>query len=116
MEIVWALAARCPRSVFDANFQFRSPNERARIPALQCQKVKIYRRFLFVEVARNFCVAPPLYSLSRPSDETLPPKSLLECDRPIRSKPLLTPRRAPAAVESLEEKGKKAWLTCCYCQ
>src|SRR5262245_37240382 len=42
MEVLWALAARCPQVVIEANFRPKSSYERAHIAALKGSLVEVY--------------------------------------------------------------------------
>ncbi|MGB7353053.1 MAG: AAA family ATPase [Acidobacteriaceae bacterium] len=54
MDLLWVLAMRCPAVVLEANFRTRSPEERARLAALDAQVVEVYCRVPLEEAARRF--------------------------------------------------------------
>jgi 8-oxo-dGTP pyrophosphatase MutT (NUDIX family)/predicted kinase len=54
MEVLWALAARCPQAVLEANFRPRSPYERGRIAALAARLVEVRCRCPAEEAARRY--------------------------------------------------------------
>ncbi len=54
METLWALAARCPQVVLEANFRPRSEYERKRLIGLIGQVVEVYCACPMPEVMRRF--------------------------------------------------------------
>ena len=54
MGVLWALAARCPRVVLEANFRPRSEYERQRLAGLHAEIVEVYCRCSVEEAARRF--------------------------------------------------------------
>lgn len=54
METLWALAARCPEVVLEANFRPRSDYERARLTGLKGQVVEVHCQCPTSEAIRRF--------------------------------------------------------------
>lgn len=54
METLWALAARCPRVVLEANFRPKSDYERARLTGLKGQVVEVHCLCPTSEAIRRF--------------------------------------------------------------
>lgn len=54
MEVLWALAERCPRVVLEANFRTTSEYERRRVLALCGQMVEVHCRVPLEEASRRF--------------------------------------------------------------
>lgn len=54
MDLLWVLARRCPAVVLEANFRTRSPQERAKLAALDGQVVEVHCRVPLAEASRRF--------------------------------------------------------------
>ncbi len=54
MDLLWVLAMRCPAVVLEANFRTRSPQERAKLAALDGQVVEVHCRVPLAEASRRF--------------------------------------------------------------
>lgn len=42
IQLLWALAPKCPRVILEANFRTREPSERARFSALDARKLEVH--------------------------------------------------------------------------
>ncbi|MCB1025730.1 MAG: AAA family ATPase [Acidobacteria bacterium] len=54
MEVMWKLAASCPRIVLEANFRPRSDYERSKIEALDGKIIEVYCKCSVEEASRRF--------------------------------------------------------------
>lgn len=59
MELIWALAARCPEAILEANFHPRHPATRPRLEALAANVVEVYCRCPPEEAARRYADRAP---------------------------------------------------------
>ena len=109
MELLWALAARCPQVVLEANFRPHSDYERSRIATLQGQIIEVYCHCPREEIKRRFAARAqtgarhPTHVLTK-----LPSELLDEFDSPIGIGTLLavdtsTPVDVPRLVERIRD-------------
>lgn len=54
MDLLWALATRCPRVVLEANFRTTSDYERTKVSALDAEIMEVYCRLPLEEASRRF--------------------------------------------------------------
>ncbi len=89
MELLWALAARSPYVVLEANFRPHSPRERARIAGLARPLVEVHCACPAAECARRYAAraahAHPTHVL-----KTLSLEDLAEYDGPVGPGPVVT--------------------------
>jgi predicted kinase len=84
MELLWVLAAACPRVVLEANFRPRSELERGRIHSLNARLVEIYCQCPPEEAARRYQeraaigTRHPAHARSH-----MDPEEMAEFDRPF---------------------------------
>ena len=111
MELLWALAARCPHVVLEANFRPKSDCERARIAGLEGQVVEVYCRCPPEEAARRYAARAgtpdrhPAHVIS-----TLTADNLEEFDRPVGiGKVIEVDTSKPVDIKALLRKLQEAW-------
>ena len=109
MEILWALAERCPQVVLEANFRPHSDYERSRISALEGQIVEVYCHCPREEIKRRFATRAQT-EMRHPTHvlTTLPSELLDEYDGPIGIGTLIavdtsTPVDVPSLLERIED-------------
>jgi predicted kinase len=90
MELLWTVAAGCPRVILEANFRPRSEYERSRIAALPGRKLELYCHCSPQEAQRRFA-ARAAQNKRHPahSVHTMSAAMVAEYDRPIGLCPVI---------------------------
>jgi predicted kinase len=88
MQLIWALAERCPQVVLEANFLPRHPDTRPRLDALAASVVEVYCQCPPAEAARRYAERAahvhPVHVVHE-----LSPEVLAQYDRPVGYGPVL---------------------------
>lgn len=84
MDLLWVLANQCPAVVLEANFRTRSPEERAKLAALDGQIVEVHCRVPLDEASRRFAerASRERHHPAHPLAE-MPPERMAEYDGPF---------------------------------
>lgn len=111
MDLLWLLAMRCPAVVLEANFRTRSPQERAKLAALDAQVVEVHCHVPLEEASRRFAErarqerhhpAHPLAEMSR--------ERLGEYAEPFAMSPVIeVDTTGPVDLEALVARVNAAW-------
>jgi predicted kinase len=88
MELIWALAERCPQVVLEANFLPRHPATRPRLDALGASVVEVYCQCPPAEAARRYAARAASVHPVHVVHE-LPPEVLAQYDRPVGYGPVI---------------------------
>jgi predicted kinase len=109
MEVLWAVAARAPGAVLEANFRPHSELERGRLLALDAHLVEVYCRCTGAEAARRFARrAAARHSAHVLS--TLSPELLAEFDGPVGLGPVIeVDTELPVDIGSIARAVMKAF-------
>ncbi|MFJ1869462.1 AAA family ATPase [Streptomyces sp. NPDC088097] len=89
MELIWALAARCPAAVIEANFLPRHPETRPRLAALAADVVEVHCHCPLPEAARRFTARAADSGHHPVHIRSLPEHVLAEYDRPLEVGPVI---------------------------
>ncbi|MYR02204.1 AAA family ATPase [Streptomyces sp. SID6137] len=82
MRLIWALAARCPEAVLEANFLPRHPDTRPHLESLAATVVEVHCRCPPAEAARRYAERAPGAHAVHVVHE-LRPEALAQYDRPL---------------------------------
>lgn len=111
MELLWALAPRCPQVVLEANFRTKSSYERAKLAGLESRIVEVYCRLPLEEASRRFAERA-----SRPGHHpahalrAMSPERLSEYEEPFGLGPVIEVNTLrPVDLEALLLRIRAAW-------
>ncbi|MET8191556.1 MULTISPECIES: AAA family ATPase [unclassified Streptomyces] len=89
VQLIWALAARCPEAVLEANFLPRHPDTRPHLDSLAATVVEVYCWCPPVEAARRYAERAAGAHAVHVVHE-LRPEVLAQYDRPLGYGPVIT--------------------------
>jgi predicted kinase len=110
MDVLFALAAHCPRVVLDANFKPDDPRQRERVAALSGSIVEVYCRCDPQTAMRRYAqraeARHPAHALKR-----LAPELVARHGRPMNSSPVIeVDTNAPVDLPDLLRRVREAFL------
>ncbi|MGC2299020.1 MAG: AAA family ATPase [Acidobacteriaceae bacterium] len=110
IELLWALAPRCPALVLEANFRTKSDYERARVTALMektgAQIVEVYCRLPREEASRRFAQRA-LHERHHPAHAlaAISPERMMEYEEPFALCPVIeVDTTRPVNLETLAQE------------
>lgn len=111
MDLLWVLATRCTAVVLEANFRTRSPEERARLAALDAQVVEVCCRVPLEEAARRFAqrARQERHHPAHPLTE-MSPERMAEYAEPFDLSPVIeVDTTSPVDIEALVLRIMALW-------
>jgi len=111
MDLLWALAQHCPSVVLEANFRTRSPEERAKLAALDARIVEVHCRVPLEEASRRFAerAREERHHPAHPLME-MPPERMAEYKDPFALSPVIeVDTSAPVDLDALVEWITRSW-------
>ncbi|HEX3986195.1 MAG TPA: AAA family ATPase [Acidobacteriaceae bacterium] len=113
MDLLWVLAMQCPGVVLEANFRTHSPEERARVAALDGMVVEVYCRVPLEEASRRFAerARDERHHPAHPLME-MPPERMAEYVGPFAISPVIEVDTArPVDLDALVLRVNASWAT-----
>ena len=113
MDLLWALAMQCPAVVLEANFRTRSPQERARVAALDARVFEVHCRVPVEEASRRFAerAREERHHPAHPLME-MTPERMAEYAEPFDLSPVIeVDTTSPVDIEVLADRINRSWTT-----
>jgi len=111
MDLLWALAPHCPSLVLEANFRTQSPEERAKLAALDADVLEIYCRLPREEASRRFAERAR-HERHHPAHPLLamPTERIAEYEEPFALSPVLeVDTTRPVDLDALLSRIRALW-------